>query len=405
MTIAFFSNVMNHHQKYLCDEIYRRNDGHFIFVELIPMPQFLLNNGYSIFSDVPYILRAYESEENLAKARHWAVSADVMIYGGPETIEYAILRAKQTNKLTFEVGERWFKKGYLNLLSPNLIKCVFYYRTLFDKKNFYRLCSSYFAAGDEAFLRAYKDRCYKWGYFTKVDPAKKLSEVETSLEASSSDIIPLMWCSRYLRWKHPELPILVAKRLKEKGYRFRLDMFSNGKLFDKTKKLAREHGVEDVVVFRGAVPNEQILEEMSMHDIFLFTSDQNEGWGAVVNEAMSNGAVVVGSDAIGSVPFLIKDGENGLIFSSSSLYKGFHCAGLSVDMKALDSLTEKVEWLINHPKERNRMSNEAIKTMREVWSTENAAKNLLALIECLRKGLDTPIEDGPCSKALPIIKI
>ena len=54
------------------------------------------------------------------------------------------------------------------------------------------------------------------------------------------------------------------------------------------------------------MPNAKILQEMRKHEIFLFTSDRNEGWGAVSNESMSNGCMLVGSDGIGSIPFLVK---------------------------------------------------------------------------------------------------
>ena len=49
---------------------------------------------------------------------------------------------------------------------------------------------------------------------------------------------------------------------------------------------------------------------MEKSEIFLFTSDKGEGWGAVLNESMNSACAVVASHAIGSVPFLLKDGEN-----------------------------------------------------------------------------------------------
>ena len=122
---------------------------------------------------------------------------------------------------------------------------------------------------------------------------------------------------------------------------------------------------------------------MREHEIFLFTSDKNEGWGAVANEAMSNGCVLVGSSAIGSVPFLLKDGVNGCIFRSGDI----------------DSLTTKVEWLLNHKEERKQISIKAYNTMNNLWSPKQAAERFLKLAECLSKGMETPFIEGPCSKA------
>ena len=42
------------------------------------------------------------------------------------------------------------------------------------------------------------------------------------------------------------------------------------------------------------------------------------------------------------------------------------------------------------------------KTMRDVWSPKNAAINFLQLVEDIQQGRDCSIEDGPCSKTLPI---
>ena len=246
------------------------------------------------------------------------------------------------------------------------------------------LAASAYTPNDVYAIGAYKNKCYKWGYFTKVDED---FEVETSKQdVSTSESTPLMWCARFLRLKHPELPIKMAARLKAKGYKFTLDMYGNGEELDRSIALAKELKVDDIVRFCGNLPNEQILEAMRRHEIFLFTSDKNEGWGAVANESMSNGCVLVGSDKIGAVPYLVKDCENGLIFKSENL----------------DSLTEKVEWLLNNPDERQRMRVNACNTMKNIWSPANAAKSFMQLVEDLQNGRDTSINEGPCSKSYPI---
>jgi glycosyltransferase involved in cell wall biosynthesis len=65
---------------------------------------------------------------------------------------------------------------------------------------------------------------------------------------------------------------------------------------------------------------EAVRDHMEAADIFLFTSDFNEGWGAVLNESMNSACAVVASHAIGSVPFLLKDGENGFIQTLLEMY-------------------------------------------------------------------------------------
>ena len=134
---------------------------------------------------------------------------------------------------------------------------------------------------------------------------------------------------------------------------------------------------------------------MSLHDIFIFTSDRKEGWGAVANEAMTNGAVIVASANIGSVPYLIEDKKTGLIFHSPSMSSSFN----HPDKKSLDDLCQKIEWLIDNPTKRQEIAQNAFKKMHEIFSPQVAAKRLILLIESLTTGKDTPFLSGPCSKA------
>lgn len=160
-------------------------------------------------------------------------------------------------------------------------------------------------------------------------------------------------------------------------------MYGSGEELASIKEFAKKLHVDDVVSFKGNMPNDEILKAMRQHEIFLFTSDKNEGWGAVANESMSNGCAIVASDAIGSIPFLVKDGENGCVFKSGDL----------------NSLCEKVEWLLDNPDRRIAMAKSAYRTMHDIWSPHNAAKSLLKLIDDIQNGRDTTITEGPCSKA------
>lgn len=383
MTIVFFSNFINHHQANVADELYKLTNRNYTFVELCPIYEWLLKGGYSDLSSRPYVLQAWKNKENMDRAMELLYSADVALFSCPESWKYEALRAK-TGKLTFDVSERWLKRGWFNLASPRLLKFFWYYYTVLAYKNVYKLCSSAFACGDHYKLHSFKNKCYKWGYFTKVD---KCNPFEESFSVSTSETLhTIMWCARFLKLKHPELPIQMAARLKEKGYKFVLDMYGSGEEFEPAKALVKYLNVEDVVNFKGNMPNDDILKAMREHELFLFTSDKNEGWGAVANESMSNGCAIVASDAIGSIPFLVNDGVNGCVFESCKL----------------DSLCEKVEWLLDNPEKRLQIAANAYQTMRDVWSPENAANNFLKLVKMLQGGSNTLPIDGPCSKAYPI---
>jgi glycosyltransferase involved in cell wall biosynthesis len=322
------------------------------------------------------LLKAY-LDENKAEAQRLADESDVVIIGAAPDLY--IKKRLAHNKLTFRYSERWFKKNYNRLLFPPFWLYYYNRHTRYRNRNLYMLCASAYTPSDASKIFAYPNKCFKWGYFTQVEKF----DFDKLYPQNQDDIVHIMWCARFLVWKHPELPVKLAKRLKDSGYSFVIDMFGSGEELERTKQLAKELNVEDVVAFRGNVPNSQILDEMRKHDIFLFTSDRNEGWGAVLNEAMSNGCAVVASNEIGSVPFLVKHGENGLIFKS----------------KDIDSLCENVIYLIDNPQERYRLSKNAYETMLNEWSPANATQRLIQLMKGLLKGEIVEFADGPCSKA------
>lgn len=378
MQIVLYSVVLNQHQAPVADCLWELTQHNFVFVELTRSAE---NKGGIVdYSNRPYLLRTWESKEYERKAMELAKTAGCCVFSGIDALPFEKERMK-LGLLSFEMGERWLKQGVRNIASPRLLKWLLAYHCGgWSKKPLYKLCCSAFCANDHKKLKSFDGKCYKWGYFTKVDES---FVVEASQNVSTSETLhPLMWCARFLRLKHPELPVKMAARLKAKGYKFVLDMYGSGVELEKTKVLAKDLGVEDVVYFKGNVPNDEILEAMRKHEIFLFTSDKNEGWGAVANEAMSNGCTIVASDAIGSVPFLVKEGENGCVFESCNL----------------DSLCEKVEWLLDNDDKRRQLAVNAYHSMRDVWSPKNAAENFLKLVDDLQNGGETSIVDGPCSK-------
>lgn len=381
MTIAIFSNYFNHHQAPLSDELFTITGGNFHFVELSSIPSSRIELGYTVLNR-QYIVRAWKSPEEWNNAITLAKTVDVAVFGGSiKLLPFEKIRLR-LNLLTFEYAERWFKKGWINIFSPHLLKSQFYYHTKFYNKPFYKLCASAYTANDMHALHSFKGKCYKWGYFTAFTP----KDIDALLASKRKDKIRILWCARFLKWKHPELAIELAKVLKDKGYDFELNMYGNGVMLDKCRQLAKSLGVSEIVNFMGAVPNDEILKCMRNHHIFLFTSDRNEGWGAVVNEAMSNGCTVVGSNEIGSIPFLINDGENGCIFQSCNL----------------NSLAEKVEMLLQNPHICERYAEDAYRTISNVWSPVKAAENLIQLIEHIKNDKVFLVDEGPCSQALLI---
>lgn len=380
MTLAFVTNLVHHHQLPVADEFYKQLGDSFHYIATMPLTDVLIRGGYDPNLDRNYIIRPYRSQQEMEEARRLVDECDVVIYGAAP-LEW-VMKRQENNKVTFHYSERWLKDRIWRNFTPWNLKRIWYNYGRFRKNKVYMLCASAFTAQDVHRFGCFPHKCFKWGYFTRVDADYKVLASDDTL---STGIVKIMWCARFIDWKHPELPILLANRLKSKGYRFQIDMYGGGEMFGQCKDLIVKLGVEDYVKLLGNLPNDIILKTMREYEIFLFTSDRNEGWGAVLNEAMSNGCATIASHDIGSAPFLIKNKENGLLFKS----------------KDLDSLEEQVVYLLENPNQRKAIRREAVYTMQNKWSPTIAANAFLGLAECaLADGLAKyNVNEGPASWA------
>ena len=377
MKLVFYSLVLNHHQACLADEFYKLLGEDYAFVETA---RCMDNKGATEdYSTRPYLMRSWETKKAYEKAMSLALHAEVCVFSGYEALPFQKERLKK-GLFSFDMGERMLKRGWLNLISPKIIKMVMaYHLGGWSKKPLYKLCCSAFAASDQYKLKTFEGKCYKWGYFTGV---KELKNDMFKLK-SSNDSICIMWCARFLNWKHPEMAVQLAQRLKVDGYNFQLNMYGAGEMRPAIRKLVEDLGLSDRVYLKGILPNEEIQQAMADHDIFLFTSDKKEGWGAVANEAMSNKCCLVGSGEIGAVPYLVNEGVNGMVFKS----------------KSVDSLYQQVKYILDYPDERRTMAEQGYKDMVSLWDPKHAAESLLTLIKDIQNGQETSIQEGPCSKA------
>ena len=359
MKIVFISNFLNHHQAPVADELYRRLGENYHFVSTTETPESFLKSGYPDCREVPYNVLAYRSEGERLKAQTLVDEADVVVIG---SAPYSWVEKRvEEGKRVFIYSERWFKRVPRNYFSPGLWKSLFKYHFRWSRKpNVSVLCASAFLPKDLDLFGLYKGRRYKWGYF----PECPKLDIESIVSTRNQECIDIFWCARFIDWKRWDLPILLAKRLKDAGYKFRIRMAGTGADWEKAKHVVETQGVGDCVELIGTFPNAEILKMMWKSSIFLFTSNREEGWGAVLNEAMGAGCPCVVSDEIGSAPYLIRDGENGFLFKSCSL----------------DDLTKKVRILLDDSALRERISVTAYETMQREWSPESAVTRFLEWI-------------------------
>ena len=172
--------------------------------------------------------------------------------------------------------------------------------------------------------------------------------------------------------------------LKKDGYDCKLTVIGGGKEEENIHKLIAKLGLEDMIKFKGVLPSTQVRQQMEKAGIFIFTSDFNEGWGAVLNEAMNSACAVVSSHAIGATNYLVKHGENGFVYKNGNV----------------KDLYLKIKCLLDNEQKQKAFAEKAYKTIVEQWSPEIAATRVLELCESILNKQNTDLyQDGPCSRA------
>ena len=373
MNLIFVTNMLNHHQYALC-KAFREYFDDFKLVTT----QKTTGIGYQTAQDAEFVLH-YENSEKKENIEKLICDADAVIFGAcPNNL--IEIRMKE-NKLSFLYSERFFKKGVWRRFIPSTRKDVKNRIVQYKNNSMYVLCASAYLPYDLKLLGFPVEKCFKWGYF----PTANEYDTEQLLSKKTGDQIKLLWVGRMLGWKHPDDVIRMAEKLKKTGVDFELSLIGDGVLKESLETMVNNKGLSDCIRLLGSKTTEEVRRYMEKASIFLFTSDRNEGWGAVLNEAMNSGCAVVASHAIGSVPYLLKHNKNGLIYRSGDV----------------DGLYENVKYLMDTPGEQERLGKAAYETITGLWNAEVAAERLINLSEHLLAGEKYPdlYRTGPCSRA------
>ena len=351
MKIVFVSNYFSHHQKPLCDALAALTE--FSFLESAAMPADRLAQGWH--TEKP----GYVTGDR-AVLRH----ADVVIAGSAP--ERWILPCIWGGKLVFRYHERPLKDGdavWKRL--PRWVKWHF----CNPGRRVWLLCAGSKVASDYAKFGLFRDRALKWGYFPESGP--------------SAEKVPgrVLWAGRLLELKHPCHAVRTVAELRAEGFDLRLRLVGDGPEKAAVLERIQQEKLEDYVTVTGFLPAAQVRREMAEAEIFLFTSDRREGWGAVLSEAMEMGCAVVASREAGATGHLVRDGENGLTYETEA------------------QLTGQLRRLLTDAALRDRLGTAARETIVGSWNGAEAARRLVAVSQDILEGKTPRLwPDGPCSR-------
>lgn len=377
MRVVYIANTCEHVVRPLCDGLYKEFGDNFVFIETMELDK--NRAGIGCLEERKYVFNAIGKFD---EAKKMCSDADVVIFGGAE-LDFIEDRIKN-NKLTIYYSERLFKRGFWRYFYPKTRKKI-QERFVIPSKNsnFHLLCASAYASLDFDRVGAFKNKMYKLGYQISIYE----KDIDNLIEQKSQDGLNFIWVGRLVKLKHCDHAIRVIKMLKDDGYEPRLTIIGSGVEELKLKHLVNKLGLDENVEFKGVCKIDETRAQMDKANVFMFTSDFGEGWGATLNECMNSACVCIASHAAGSTKFLIEDGKDGLIYKSGNV----------------KDLYNKVKFVIQDKKERERLARNAYVKMFDVWNPDKSYKRLVTLIKQLKEMGDCNIyQSGPCSKALPL---
>lgn len=310
----------------------------------------LVQSGYELGWGAKDSSLVINKKENPSEADRWLHDCDILLceLRDLELWEY---RAK-SGKGMFYTSERWFKPkkairifswtiylpGWVRLLHPGYFRMAVRACRLFNShENLIYLANGFYAANDfvklfeftqgrilslarkevidcdcrpggKVWLRKGRgvsagvmERVRIWGYF--VAPSELKSRTDASM-ADNAKEIRCLWVGRLLDWKcvdtivravvehtrslqaNPQTPNVI------------LDIYGSGPEEARLKKEA--DGFKANIRFHPPVGMMEVRGLMRQHDVYILSSNECEGWGAVVNEALEEGMVVLGTYEAGA---------------------------------------------------------------------------------------------------------
>jgi glycosyltransferase involved in cell wall biosynthesis len=180
------------------------------------------------------------------------------------------------------------------------------------------------------------------------------------------DLPVVLYASKFTRRKHP-LDLLQAKsNLQRQNLDCAVLMIGAGEEEPGLREYVQTQGLRDVH-FLGFRNQSELPGLYALADIFVLPSE-NEPWGLIINEVMCAGVAVVATDEIGAVADLVREGDNGLLYSA----------------RDVNQLTARLASLLRDPEGCRRMG-ERSREIISGWSYEQCVQGVKEALRSLRQ--------------------
>ena len=359
----------------------------------------LVQSGYALGWEEKVPAWVINRKNQPEEAERWLRGCDMLVCELRE-LELWEYRAK-CGKGMFYTSERWFKPqkilrifsrtlylpGWVRLLHPSYFRMARRACKLFKKyDNIIYLANGVYAANDFARLLGFMSgkvlsltrgeiidcehrpggrvwsrndeqsindilsRFRIWGYFVKPSDADNGSG---SNRSGGLNEVKCLWVGRLLDWKRVDTLVRAVGECQARRHanpqlpKVTVDVYGAGPEERRLKKMANKN--TESIRFFPPVPMGEVRTLMKNHDMYILPSNAWEGWGAVVNEALEEGMVVIGSYEAGACRVMLPE---------SNLFRAGDWRGLM-----------------------NLMISKINRVMIGEWSVANACKTLMGLLD------------------------
>ena len=366
MKVIFVSNFFIFHQSGLWDEIVKHEDIAFTFLATDDnLPDDRKAMKY-IDESRSYVKRSYQMTEH--DINHLFKDVDIVIYGNNEDDRVSKAIEDVPNLIVCAEHLSRRKSKILNMIA--LFKWFVIEKHYHTKGNKYLLAMSQYSYKDFKNY-GFKNHAYRFGYFPDlVAPVTK------------KDPYSIIWFGRFLRLKGVDYTLQTLKILRQQDDKYHLTLIGDGEDLPRIKELAEKEMLNPFIEYKPFMNHDEIMEALASSSIFVFGSDEGEGWGVALNEALASGCICFVNEKAGSARFLINHGVNGYLFKDS------------------DSLKILLEgFRLNKKEQVEKMREEARTTISGEWNNKTAAFRLYELLLNVYNHMDFDrYQSGPISK-------
>jgi len=152
----------------------------------------------------------------------------------------------------------------------------------------------------------------------------------------------ILFLSRIIDWKGLDFLIKAFHKIEKQLNNVLLLVAGNGDFRLQNESLVERLKIKNIKFLGEIMEREEVAYLYKLCDVFVLPScfrKSYEGWGLVINEAMSMGKPIITTDAVGAAKDLVKNGINGYVVKNANaddLYKALY------KILAEDSLREEM---------------------------------------------------------------